>query len=95
MIDTSLRPGSTATGSESTLVRVPAAAAHCHVTPAITWVTQAFIERFHAQIGAHRNKAMWTFWKEPVSRRLCIKKRTEWAGLLASCGFEELFSMSA
>jgi hypothetical protein len=56
--------------------------------------TRPFIERFQAHIGVHRFNAMWTFWLEPASRRLCIKRRIEWDGLLVSCGYEELFAIT-
>jgi hypothetical protein len=37
---------------------------------------------------------MWTFWLEPVSRRMCIRQRIEWDGLLLGSDHEELLAMT-
>jgi hypothetical protein len=38
---------------------------------------------------------MWTFWVEPDSLRMCIKRRNEWVGVLQGSSFEELFGITA
>jgi hypothetical protein len=47
-----------------------------------------------ASSGVFRFNAMWTFWLEPESRRLCIRRRAEWDSLLVGCGYEELFAIT-
>jgi hypothetical protein len=63
-------------------------------TVGITWITQPFVERFQAHLGVFRYDAMWTFWLEPVSRRMCIWQRIEWDGLLLGSDHEELLAMT-
>jgi hypothetical protein len=63
-------------------------------TVGITWITQPFVERFQAHLGVHRFNAMWTFWLEPVSRRMCIRQRIEWDGLLLGSDHETLLAMT-
>ncbi len=34
------------------------------------------------RVGMMRYGDMWTFWLEPDSQRMCIKRRDEWVGVL-------------
>jgi hypothetical protein len=52
------------------------------------------VERFQAHLGVSRYNAMWTFWLEPVSRRMCIRQRIAWDGLLLGSDHEELLAMT-
>ncbi len=64
-------------------------------TVGITWIMWPFAERFHHRVGVLRNGDMWTFWLDPDTQRMCIKRREEWEGVLRGSSYEELFGITA